>query len=226
MSHVSFETSDNNERRLKKRTYSESDASAWAGHQLHKETELKSRRYMVFSAQAFDSLAERIQESNPNRYIHHKISWGKFPDGTDDIVIDGFTPKNQIAGEHIIFLASFHNNDVTLSQFSVLIVLLQSFIESMTIVLPFYPVGTMERVDVEGKVATANTYALLLSNLPNVGKPNRIMIYDIHALQIRFYFHNATIPSLHTTLPLLVNRLKKTEIKTVAFPDVSMSDCN
>eukprot|EP01035_Chromulina_nebulosa_P017630 gene17630-23207_t len=45
-----------------------------------------------------------------------------------------------------MFLASFHNNDVTLSQFSVMVTLLQSFIQSLTVVLPFYPVGTMERV--------------------------------------------------------------------------------
>lgn len=53
---------------------------------------------------------------------------------------------NRLSGEHCIFLASFHNNDVTLSQFSVMIAILQSFIESLTIILPFYPVGTMERV--------------------------------------------------------------------------------
>jgi hypothetical protein len=55
-------------------------------------------------------------------------------------------PVNRISGEHVLFLASFHNNDVTLSQFSVMVTLLQSFIESLTVVLPFYPVGTMERV--------------------------------------------------------------------------------
>ena len=145
--------------------------------------------------------------------------WGKFPDGTDDIAISGFSPTNQIAGEHVLFFASFHNNDVTLSQFSVLIVLLQSFISSLTIVLPFYPVGTNERVETEGKIATANTYALLLSNLPNIGQPSRIMIYDIHALQVRFYFHGSTIPSLHTALPLLFPKLQSAGINAIAFPD-------
>ncbi|CAN0312585.1 unnamed protein product, partial [Hapterophycus canaliculatus] len=50
----------------------------------------------------------------------HKTSWGKFPDGTDNIEIGGFTPYNVISGEHVLFLASFHNNDVTLSQFQVM----------------------------------------------------------------------------------------------------------
>ena len=126
---------------------------------------------------------------------------------------------NRIAGTHVLFLASLRSNDTALSQVSVLIVLLQSFIKSMTIVLPFYPVGTMDRVDVEGKVATANTFAMILSNLPSCGKASRLMIYDIHALQERFYFHGSIIPSLHTALPLVVPYLREHNITAIAFPD-------
>ena len=147
---------------------------------------MSNKSYTIYSADAHTDCAKKLQESNPSRFSYHDISWLKFPDGTDNITMEGFHPRNLVAGRNIIFFASFHNNDVTLSQFSVLIVLLQSFIESLTIVLPFYPVGTMERVEMEGKVATANTYAILLSNLPGIGKPIRLMIYDIHALQERY----------------------------------------
>ena len=119
----------------------------------------------------------------------------------------------------MLFLASLQSNDATLSQVSVLIVLLQSFIKSMTIVLPFYPVGTMDRVDVEGKVATASTFGMILSSLPSCGKASRLMIYDIHALQERFYFHGSIIPSLHTALPLVVPYLREHNITAIAFPD-------
>ncbi|EKU20085.1 hypothetical protein NGA_2040700, partial [Nannochloropsis gaditana CCMP526] len=115
------------------------------------------------------------------------------PDGTDNIEVGGFQPHNVMAGEHVLFLASFHNNDVTLSQFQVMVMLLQSFIESLTIVLPFYPVGTMERVSKEGQVATANTYAQMFSNLPSCGRPTRLLIYDLHTLQNRFYLHGNSI---------------------------------
>jgi hypothetical protein len=76
---------------------------------------------------------------------------------------------------------------VTLSQFQVMICLLQSFIESLTVVLPYYPVGTMERVTKEGTVATAATYAHMFSSLPSCGRPTRLMVYDLHTLQNRFY---------------------------------------
>ncbi len=110
----------------------------------------RTQRYTCFAADACSDMGERLAADFPDRFKYFPIHWGKFPDGTDDITISGFHPTNEIAGEHVIFFASFHNNDVTLSQFSVLIVLLQSFIDSLTIVLPFYPVGTNERVDMEG----------------------------------------------------------------------------
>ena len=91
---------------------------------------------------AWSESAIRLQDLYPEKFKYFPIKWDKYPDGTDDITISGFLPKNEIVGEHILFFASFHNNDVTLSQMSVLIVLLQSFIASMTIVLPFFPVGT------------------------------------------------------------------------------------
>lgn len=34
------------------------------------------------------------------------------------------------------------------------------------------------------------------------------MIYDIHTLQNRFYFHSAIIPSLHSSIPVLLQRLQ------------------
>ena len=66
--------------------------------------------------------------------------------GSDNIEIGGFYPLNLVSGEHVLFLASFHNNDVTLSQFQVMITLLQSFIESMIVVLPYSPVGYVRQM--------------------------------------------------------------------------------
>lgn len=116
-------------------------------------------RYQIIAAEACEPLATRMAQQYPDRFTFHPTNWSKFPDGTDNIEIGGFTPVNLISGERVLFLASFHNNDVTLSQFQVMICLLQSFIESLTVVLPFSPVGTMERVIREGQVATAATYA-------------------------------------------------------------------
>jgi len=38
--------------------------------------------------------------------------------------------------------------------------------KSLTIILPYFPTGTMERVDNEGQIATAKTLARMLSAIP------------------------------------------------------------
>lgn len=179
-----------------------------------------SERYQIIAAPEMETLAKQIVESNPNRFKLWNTQWKKFPDGTDNIEIGGFSPVNHISGENVLMLASFHNNDVTLSQFSVMITLLQSFIKTFTVVLPFSPTGTMERITTEGQVATANTYAQMFSNLPSCGKPTRVITYDLHTLQNRFYLHDNAIASLQTSIPLLISRIKKDpSIDCIAFPD-------
>mmetsp|Transcript_3898 Transcript_3898/g.9413 ORF Transcript_3898/g.9413 Transcript_3898/m.9413 type:complete len:418 (-) Transcript_3898:1237-2490(-) len=176
--------------------------------------------YHIIAAEACEPLAQRMAEKYPDRFHFLSTKWGKFPDGTDNIEISGFSnPRNVISGERVLFLGSFHNNDTTLSQFQVMICLLQSFIESLTVVLPFSPVGTMERVTQEGQVATAATYAHMFSSLPNCGRPTRLMVYDLHTLQNRFYLHGNSVASLHTAIPLLKEKIEATGINCVAFPD-------
>ena len=176
-------------------------------------------RYQIIAGPGFEEIAQKIVNLYPERFMFHKTKWGKFPDGTDNIEIGGFQPVNKISGEHVLMLASFHNNDVTLSQFSVMVTLLQSFVETLSVCLPFYPVGTMERVTQEGQVATANTYAQLFSNLPSCGKPTRVIMYDLHTLQNRFYLHGNAVASLQTTIPLLIKELKTSGVDCIAFPD-------
>jgi len=97
----------------------------------------------------------------------------------DDIKIGGFTPRNKMRNEHVLFLANFTTNDAILSQFHVMIMLCESFIESLTVYLPYYPTGTNERCLNEGEVTTANTVARMFSNLPAAGEPTHVMFYRL-----------------------------------------------
>jgi len=56
--------------------------------------------------------------AQPSRFRFFRTKWGKFADSqTDNIELGGYTPRNYIMGSHVIFLASFHNNDIVMSQF-------------------------------------------------------------------------------------------------------------
>lgn len=47
---------------------------------------------------------------------------------------------------HVAFLASFHTPSVIFEQISVIYGLPRLFVASFTLVLPFFPTGTLERV--------------------------------------------------------------------------------
>ena len=83
---------------------------------------------------------------------YHPTEWKTFSDGTDNILIGGFSPINYIRNSHVIFLANFKDNATMLSQYHAMVTLCESFVESLTIILPYYPHGTMERVVQEGRV--------------------------------------------------------------------------
>lgn len=178
-------------------------------------------KYVILAAPGQEEFAQRMAKEYPERFSYYPSKWDKFPDGTDKICLGGFYPENHISGSNLLFLASLANNDIAMSQFHALTMLCESFPRTVTIVLPFLPQATMERVTREGTVATANTTAKLFSYLPTVGRPIRVMLYDLHTLQNRFYFHSNAIATLHTTFPLLIEQMQNpvNGIDCVCFPD-------
>ena len=145
---------------------------------------------------------------------------------------------------------------VILEQKGVIDTLLDQFLASFSIILPYFPTGTHERVggwwsqvlgdtcifeavhsllqsisaiylstQVEnpGDVATASTLAGIISDV-KLSRSGRspLVIFDIHALQERFYFGQNVLPLLESGIPLLRERLKKLPDQdkiTIAYPD-------
>jgi hypothetical protein len=104
-----------------------------------------SKRYQIICHPAQEALAKKLQASNPKRFFYHPTEWGKFKDGTDNIEVGGFYPINHIRGQDVIFIASFHNNDVTLSQFHVLDMLCESFTQAQILKSHIYSDLTKKR---------------------------------------------------------------------------------
>jgi phosphoribosylpyrophosphate synthetase len=82
----------------------------------------------------------------------------------------------------------------------------------------------MERIQIQGEIATAYSLAQILSIIPLTRTgPSEIVIFDIHALQNQFYFSSNIIVRLESTVGLLLNELKSqeniNEKYLIAFPD-------
>lgn len=178
----------------------------------------KKQVYLFYCSECED-LARQIA-SQSDLITLQTIKWRNFDDGFPNIFINN---AQALRGQHVAFLASFSSQGVIFEQLSVIYALPKLFVASFSLVLPFFPTGSFERMEEEGDVATAFTMARMLSNIPiSKGGPTSLVIYDIHALQERFYFGDHVLPLFETGIPLLKERLHQLPDSNkivVAFPD-------
>ncbi|XP_027342481.1 ribose-phosphate pyrophosphokinase 4 isoform X2 [Abrus precatorius] len=179
---------------------------------------LKKQVNLFYSLDCQD-LAHKVALQSPHITLQN-IRWRSFADGFPNLYINN---AEELRGQHVAFLASFSSPAHIFEQLSVIYALPRLFVASFTLVLPFFPTGSFERMEEEGDVATAFTLARMLSNIPiSRGGPTSLVIYDIHALQERFYFGDEVLPLFETGIPLLKQRLSQlpdVNNVVIAFPD-------
>ena len=155
------------------------------------------------------------------------INWKKYSDLTPDIKMNKET-VTKLRGAKVIYFAyfSFNEPDVTpiIDQLLFLNSLSHYGVGEINIVLPYFPVGTMERIVGEGEIPTGYSLAHLLNSIPSGSAKNKIFIYDIHALCSRFFFHTNTNPILITMMPKYTKYIKDkynhaSDLNIIVFPD-------
>lgn len=146
----------------------------------------------------------------------------KFPDGWPNIFIEN---ANELQGRDAVVLLGLQSPGDIFTQLAILYALPRHHIRSLLVVLPFFPVGTMERVDVFGQIATAKSLWRMLEAIPAcVRSIPRIVTYDIHALQEQFYVGDNVLPALRSAMPLLKQWIDRELMDPdrpalIAFPD-------
>lgn len=171
----------------------------------------------LFHCPSMAGLAARIRTFHPGEVILGTVHWSRFRDGFPDLKIENTAG---LRGRHVSFLATLAEPAEMFAQLAVIFELPRYAVRSFKLILPYFPTGTMERVEEEGQVATAATLARLLSDIPlTMSGPAQIVIYDIHALQERFYFSSGVIPRLESAAPLLKSAVQDEKDLSIAFPD-------
>lgn len=150
-----------------------------------------------------------------------EIQWKAFDDGWPNLFIkDAEAIKNR----DVVFIANLEKSENLFAQFAIIYSLPTHFVRSLRVIIPFYPVGTMERVTVYGEIATAVTLAQMISatSMTQTG-PVIFSIFDIHSLHVQFYFEKKILPEIVTATELLCKRLEKERGQedevVIAFPD-------
>lgn len=90
-------------------------------------------------------------------------------------------------------------------------------VERLTILVKYFPDGTMERVDRYGTVASAETVSFLLGQMPLTKGGKRVVlhVFDLHTLHNQFYFGQNVQVEMSSSLKNLV----VDENQIVVFPD-------
>ncbi|KAF3551748.1 hypothetical protein DY000_02002358 [Brassica cretica] len=136
-------------------------------------SELQKKKVHLFYCLECEELARNIA-SESDHITLQSINWRSFADGFPNLFINN---AHEIRGQHVAFLASFSSPAVIFEQISVIYLLPRLFVASFTLVLPFFPTGSFERMEEEGDVATAFTMARIVSNIPiSRGGPTSIIV--------------------------------------------------
>lgn len=191
-------------------------------HQQHAHRLCDGFPTILFHAREMQGLAEEVRALSKDHPIElGEIEWKDFPDSWPNLFIQN---SERISHSHVIFLASLHNPKTIFEQLSILYHLPKYLCRSLKVLLPYFPTGTMERIQIQGEIATAYSLAQMLSTIPlSRSGPAEVVIFDIHALQNQFYFSSNIIVRLESTVGLLVDQLNQAhspdEHYAIAFPD-------
>lgn len=176
--------------------------------------------YTIVAHSSMAHIKDALIKHDPTSYDEINVKWGEFESGMPNIFIE---EVHRLQPAHVLLLLNMRQKEILLDEMSLLYAIPRYGCRSLTVLLPFFPTGTMERVDREGEVATASTLSRMLSATPvNAGGPARFLIFDIHALQIRFYFQDNCLPVLLSAMPLFKNLLHQRysdDNIAIAFPD-------
>ena len=176
---------------------------------------METTPHVLISSPRLRFLAEKIHAQNPD-IILQDVDWARFPDSMPNTFVHG---ASALKKTHVSFLASCDIDSVIFEQVSMMYQLAAMKLRSLKIFLPYFPTGTMERIDDIGQVPTAWTLAQMISCVAPAGPgPVPLYIWDIHALSNRHFFGPNIAPIFKSGVKLLREMLAGQDI-SIAFPD-------
>lgn len=163
----------------------------------------------------FDYLADAIAAKNPKRIQKGSAEFLRFPDDTPNLKFPNV--KNEIEHNDVTYIADFSQMGDLYEHYNTLFNLVKNTANKVRIIMPYFPMGTSERVERKWETESAHAFAHLISSLPSGrDSKNSVHIFDIHALVEQSLFNPDRINAeLHTATGLL--NLKKWEV--IVFPD-------
>lgn len=163
---------------------------------------------------SFSELWQKIAEEKWMDFP--QVRFENFPDEWPNLFIEDI--KESIEHQDVTYVWDFSRPEDLFINYSMMRWILDYYAGKLRVVMPYFPVGTMERISEKWEIATAKYFADIMSHLPD-GRNGKTSIhtFDIHALVERFLFDSFKVNlETHTAM----NHLDKiAKDKVIVFPD-------
>lgn len=163
----------------------------------------------------FAALRDELIARNPDFLQGSSVTAARFPDTWPNLKIHDV--KETVEHRVVTYLADFSKPELVCENYFMIRGILDYYADKVRVIIPYFPVGTMERISEKGEIATAGYMADILSLLPP-GRTHKTSLhtFDIHAPVERYLFDSFKVNTeLHSTSQLL--DLPKDTV--IAFPD-------
>ncbi len=116
---------------------------------------------------------------------------------------------SNVDDQHVAIVGGTCSDSDTLELFDLSCGLVQEGARSLTLVLPYLGYATMDRAVKSGEIVKAKTRARLLSSIPHGVQANRIVLLDLHAEGIQYYFEGPSHPVHVYAKPLVTEAIRE-----------------
>ncbi len=93
---------------------------------------------------------------------------------------------------------------------------------SLTLVIPYFGYSTMERAVRPGEVVTAEVIARQLSGIPRAARGNRVLLMDLHAAGIVYYFEHDTVALELYAEPKIIAAIRRLNLPRLCLASTDM----
>lgn len=162
----------------------------------------------------FSDLGQKIAQERGMEYP--QVRFENFPDAWPNLFIEEV--KESIEHQDVTYIGDFSGPEDMFINYAMMRGILDYYAGKLRVIMPYFPVGTMERISEKGEIATAKYFADIMSHLPE-GRNAKTSLhtFDIHALVERFLFDSFKVNfETHTAM----NHIREiAKDKVIVFPD-------
>ncbi|MGB3617459.1 MAG: ribose-phosphate diphosphokinase [Catalinimonas sp.] len=140
---------------------------------------------LLYATESYAYLKDRMLSTG--RFQDGRTEQRRFPDGERYLRVQ--TPPT---GYHAVVVGGTISDADTMELYDLASGLTDLGARALTLVIPYFGCGTMERAVHRGEVVTAKARARLLSSLPRTDYGNHVLLLDLHSEGIPHYFEGNT----------------------------------